>query len=308
MTAAEGIDGFWAESLRQPAPASPPRLTPIAADLDLCEVFDVEFDGWAGDPVRAWLLLPRERSGPVPGLVHFIGYGSGRGFAHSWTLYPAAGFAVLVMDNRGQGSPHLPGSTVDAGFFEEPGGGTGFATRGITSPETYYYRRLFVDAHHAVDALRAAPGVDPERTGVVGGSQGGALALAAAALNPATAFVVAEVPFLADIPRGVALAEAGPYTEIAAFLATHRDAQDQVFDTLSHVDVALLGRRAAAPALFTLGGRDAVCPPATVRAAFDGYAGEKSLAEWAFNGHEGGGPHQTADNLRWLRRCAGLSS
>jgi hypothetical protein len=32
------------------------------------------------------------------------GYGGGRGFPHSWLGWPTAGYALFVMDTRGQGS------------------------------------------------------------------------------------------------------------------------------------------------------------------------------------------------------------
>ena len=97
-------------------------------------------------------------------------------------------------------------------------------TRGITSPEDYYYTRMFTDAARAVDTAielagpvrrRGAPGI-----AVTGGSQGGALALAAAALRPDAVRVChADVPFLCDIQRAITLAPHAPYTEIPEFLA-----------------------------------------------------------------------------------------
>jgi cephalosporin-C deacetylase len=55
-------------------------------------------------------------------------------------------------------------------------------TQGILDPATYYYRRLITDAVRAVEAVRSHPAVDPQRIAVTGGSQGGALTLAAASL------------------------------------------------------------------------------------------------------------------------------
>ncbi len=47
-------------------------------------VHDVTFAGFGGHPVRAWLTLPAQRSGPLPGVVEFIGYGGGRGLPIDW--------------------------------------------------------------------------------------------------------------------------------------------------------------------------------------------------------------------------------
>ncbi|MFF4837720.1 acetylxylan esterase [Streptomyces sp. NPDC001315] len=57
-------------------------------------------------------------------------------------------------------------------------------TRGISSPRTYYYRRLLTEAVRAVDAVRRLDRVDPDRVAVIGQSQGGGTALAVPDLAP----------------------------------------------------------------------------------------------------------------------------
>ena len=75
---------------------------------------------------------------------------------------------------------------------------------------------------------------------------------------------------------------------------------ERVFSTLSYFDVAILGRRATAPALFSVGLMDETCPPSTVYAAYNHYGGPKEIREYAFNDHEGGeGFHEVA-LMRWL--------
>ncbi|MFX7845161.1 acetylxylan esterase, partial [Acinetobacter baumannii] len=73
------------------------------------------------------------------------------------------------------------------GDTPDPHGSTaaypGVMTRGIHDPREYYYRRLYTDAARLVDVVRELPGVDATRIAVTGGSQGGALAIAAAALS-----------------------------------------------------------------------------------------------------------------------------
>jgi cephalosporin-C deacetylase len=114
--------------------------------------------------------------------VQYQGYGGGRGLAHQEVLFGLAGFAHLVMDTRGQGSTWSPGDTLDP---DDPGDPShpGFMTRGILDPARYYYRRLFTDAVRAIEAVRSHPDVDPSRVAISGGSQGGGMALAAAALS-----------------------------------------------------------------------------------------------------------------------------
>jgi len=73
-----------------------------------------------------------------------------------------------------------------------------------------------------------------------------------------------------------------------------------VMATLTYVDGAHLARRATVPALFSVALMDATCPPSTVYAAYNAWAGPKEIKEYPFNGHEGGGPFQVAAQLAWL--------
>ena len=160
-------------------------------------------------------------------------------------------------------------------------------TRGILDPAEYYYRRLFVDAVRAVDAARAHPAVDGDRVSVAGISQGGGLCIAVASLRDDVFAAMPEVPFLADIRRATQLIDTRPYSEIVRYLEVHRDSVDAVFRTLNLIDVALLARRARAPALFAVGLMDNI-PPSTVYAAFNAYGGPKEIVEYPYNDHDGG--------------------
>lgn len=70
--------------------------------------------------------------------------------------------------------------------------------------------------------------------------------------------------------------------------------------TLSYFDGSVLARHAAAPAIFSVGLMDPVCPPSTVYAAYNAYAGAKAIYEYPYNGHEGGSFNHEAVQLEWL--------
>ncbi|MGS2616420.1 acetylxylan esterase [Micromonospora sp. LZ34] len=297
------FDDFWADTLGEAADAGwPARFEPYDAGLATVEVHDVTFAGFAGQPVRGWLLLPRHTAGPLPCVVEYIGYGSGRGLPHDWLFWSAAGYAHLVMDTRGQGGRgSLTGATADPDPVGAPQG-NGFLTRGVTDPRHYYYRRLITDAVRAVDAARSHPRVDAGRVVVAGGSQGGGLALAAAGLVDGLAAVLSDVPFLCHFRRATEITDAGPYAELVEYLRTRRDEVDTVFATLGYVDGVNFAARVDAPAFFSVALMDAVCPPSTVFAAYNHCASpDKEIAVWPYNGHEGGAAFQRRAQLRWLR-------
>ena len=269
------------------------------AGLSLVEAFDVTFNSYGGHPIKAWLILPRQRTAPLPCVVKFIGYGGGRGFPHDHLLWPNAGYATFVMDTRGQGSTWSKSDTPDP-VGSEPAH-PGSMTRGILSPDTYYYRRVFTDAVRAIEAARSHAAIDPARIALTGGSQGGGIALAAAGLEPTVKAVMPDVPFLCDFPRAVTVTPRDPFPEISRFLAVHRDKVDQVYKTLTYFDGVCFAARARAAGLFSVGLMDTICPPSTVFAAYNAFAGkDKSINEYGFNDHEGGGAFQERAQLRWL--------
>lgn len=300
------FDEFWAATLSQARQkGGPARFEPYDAGLATVDVFDLTFSGFDGQPVRGWFLVPRGADGPLPCVVEYIGYGGGRGLAHERLFWSAAGYAHLVMDTRGQGSA---GSSVsdtpdpNAGSAQTPG----FMTRGVTDPQTYYYRRVFTDAVRAVDAAREHPSVDAGRVVVAGGSQGGGITLAAAGLAEGLAAALPDVPFLCHYRHATEITDAYPYQELVTYCRTHRGEADRVFSTLRYFDGVNFAARATAPTLFSVALMDAVCPPSTVFAAFNHYAGErKDITIWPYNGHEGGAGFNQAAQRAYLATLFG---
>jgi cephalosporin-C deacetylase len=300
LTAPAALDAFWATTLAEARRHDlAARFSPIDNRLAVIDTFDASFAGFGGATISAWLHLPANRQGPLPVVVEFLGYGGGRGLPHERVLWAAAGYAHFVMDTRGQGSAWSVGDTADPGATGAPFH-PGFMTQGILDPATYYYRRVFTDGVRAVEAARTHEAIDPTRVALTGGSQGGGISLAVAALVPDVVAVMPDVPFLSDFPRAITIADTNPYEEIVRYLKAHRDHVDRALATLAHFDVAILGRRATAPALFSVGLMDLICPPSTVYAAYNHYAGPKEIREYPFNDHEGGQGFHDIQKLAWL--------
>lgn len=308
LEAPPDLDDFWAGTIAGlPEPAA--SYLQVSSGLATVETWDVELAGCDGAPVRAWLHLPAGplRSGPLPGVVQFQGYNGGRGLAHEHVLWASAGYAHLVVDTRGQGSGWTTGATGD------PAGSgpaqPGFLTRGVESPHTYYYRRVYADAVAALEVLRSHPLVDPSRVAVAGGSQGGGISTSVAALAPSSvAAVLPDVPFLCDFRRAASVAQAEPYLELVRYLAAHPSSVASTFATLAYVDAAVLAPRATAPAYFSVALMDLTCPPSTVFAAYNAYGGPKQIEVYEFNDHEGGAAHHQARQLSWLAEVLGSAS
>lgn len=296
------FDGFWQSTLEE-ARSSPLNATFERVDYGLTaqEMFDVTFAGFGGQPVKGWLILPKKRSGKLPCVVEYIGYGGGRSFAIDWLLWASAGYAHFVMDTRGQGSTWSAGDTPD--LYSEGGNAhyPGSMTKGILDPKHYYYRRVFTDAVRAIEAARSHPEVEASQIAVTGGSQGGGITIATAGLASGVVAAMPDVPFLCHYRRATEIEDTYPYKEIAEFCHVHRDKVDIVFRTLSYFDGVNFAARAKAKTLFSVGLMDKICPPSTVYAAFNHWAGEKDIKVYPYNGHEGGGSYQTVEKLRFIK-------
>jgi cephalosporin-C deacetylase len=274
----DDFDDFWSRTIELAREHDiAVGTTPVETNLTTIEVHELTFAGFGGHPIRAWLRLPRHRTGQLPAVVEFHGYAGGRGAPIDDLLWSSAGYAHLVMDVRGC----LPG--------------------GIEHRDDYFYRRVYTDAVRAVDAVRALDFVAADRVAVIGNSQGAGIALAVAGLVPDVCVAHFQAPFLSDIRQATRLVCTAPYSEITEYLAVHRDMAEQVFGTLAYFDGIAFARRADAPAWFSTGLLDDVVPSVAVFGVFHEYRGPKQIQVWQYNGHEAGGADDLATALAAFR-------
>ena len=296
------FDSFWARTLAESrALATAPQVQPASTPITQLIVEDLTFSGYGGEPIRAWITRPHSDS-PLPTVVEYIGYGGGRGLAGERLQWAAAGYVHVLMDTRGQGSGWgTGGDTPDP--HGSDGSVPGFMTRGIRSPETYFYRRVFTDAALLIDAVAQLPAVDARRISVTGGSQGGGISLSAAALHPGVTAAMPDVPFLCHFRRSVQLTPEHPFKEIERYLAVHRGTVDEVFETLSYFDGVNFARRISVPVLFSVALMDAIVLPSSVFAAFNHCgSADAEIEVYEYNGHEGG------QTVQWLRQTQWLAA
>jgi cephalosporin-C deacetylase len=135
------------------------------------------------------------------------------------------------------------------------------------------------------------PEVDPERVVAMGGSQGGALTLACAALEPRIKRAAATFPFLSDYRRVWEMDQAkDAYAELKTFFR-HFDPQhereDDIFTRLGYIDIQYLANRIRGEVLMGVGLMDTVCPPSTQFATFNKITATKRLEIFPDFGHEG---------------------
>ena len=280
------FDAFWDQGVAEMQAIDPQvELRPADFQTSFAECFHLTFNGVGGARIHAKLLCPSQAPAPHPALLMFHGYSMDSGDWVDKLGYVAAGFTVAAMDSRGQG-----GLSQDMGGVL---GGTlhGHIIRGLDdASEKLLFRQIFLDTAELARIVMAMPDVDETRVGAVGGSQGGGLTLACAALEPRIWRAAPIFPFLSDYQRVWELdLDATAYIELRDYFRRfdpRHERETAVFTRLGYIDVQHLCPRIEAEVLFATSLRDTTCPPSTQFAAYNKIRAPKSMVLYPDFGHE----------------------
>lgn len=283
LTKQSDFEEFWQNTLARLAevPADY-RLTPREYPVKGVRVFQISYAGFENANIDGWLAIP-EGSGPHPGLVLYHGYNWAMdGGIHDTVNWALKGYTALHMLVRGQQGKSVDNIVSSTGFV------CGWMSKGIQSPEEYYYRAVYMDAVRAVEVLASIPEVDTTRIGVTGGSQGGALTLAAAALSKIPVVAASEFPYLSHFERAIDFTPQGPYLELNEYFRRYSDPkiEEQAKKTLSYFDIMNLAPRIKCNIWVCIGLVDEITPPSTVFAVYNHLECPKELEVFRYFGHE----------------------
>lgn len=282
QTKKSDFDDFWEKRIREnsnyPLDLSVnERSYPVPG----IKVYDVHFNGFRNSRIHGIYISPVTVPAHTPAAVIFHGYNWNTLMPHYAFKHVIQGIPVFMMDLRGQNvlSP-------DNNQYEN-GGSAGWMTVGIMDPDQYYYSHAYMDGFRSVDVVKELSG--KPNVFVEGGSQGGAMAIAAAALKQDLLFALSDIPFLSHFERSVRLSSDGPYQEIYHYFKVHdplhKTAQD-IYGTLSYVDCMNLASRVTCPVMMSIGLEDAVCRPSSGFAIYNHLAGPKEIRVYPEYGHE----------------------
>jgi len=280
------FDAYWDRALGEMRQTDA-RVELVKSDFQVpyAECYHLYFTGAGGARIHAKYIRPKHVSGPHPAVLQFHGYAHHSADWVDKLGYALMGFSIAAMDCRGQG-----GLSQDSGNVK----GTtqkGHIIRGLDDhPDRLLMRNIFLDTAQLAGIVMHLPEVDPDRVGAIGGSQGGGLALACAALAPQIRRVAPSVPFLCDYKRVWEMDLArDAYEELRLFFR-HHDPQhlreEEIFTKLGYIDVQHLAGRIRADTLLGVGMLDTVCPPSTQFAAYNKISANKGLEIYPDFGHE----------------------
>lgn len=191
--------------------------------------------------------------------------------------------------------------TMEQSVYDSLGAGalSGYNTFGLDNKDRYYYRRVYLGCLRANDFLTSLPNFDGQNLVVTGGSQGGALSIVTAALDPRVKGLAAYYPALSDV-TGYLQNRAGgwPHMFRAADGRLSHRSPDKI-ETSQYYDVVNFARRVKVPGLYSWGFNDETCPPTSMYAAYNVIPGKKSLLLALETGHNNV-PEQVAEVNNWL--------
>ena len=247
--------------------------------------YDVFYTGVKGARIHAQVVVPSQVKKEYPALIQFHGY---RGNCGQWITklpYVAAGFIVAALDCRGQG-----------GISEDIGGVKGNTMRGHIirgldgDVDNMLMRNIFLDTVQLARILFAMPSVDENKVGAFGVSQGGALAIALAALEPRIAKISTQYPFLSDYKRYLDMDLAKEASEeLSDYFRLYdplHEREKEIFERLSYIDIQNLASRIKGEVQFALTLMDNICPPSTQFAVYNKISTIKETQIFQNFGHE----------------------
>jgi cephalosporin-C deacetylase len=283
------FDSYWTSSLAELDAIDPKVELRPSEEISsrAAECFNLRFTGVGGARVHAKYLRPRGEKGRHPAVLMFHGYTGNSGDWHDKLSWVSQGFSIAVLDCRGQG-----GLSEDAGSVK---GNTmrGQIIRGLDDPDPkkLLFRSIFLDTAQLARIVMSFPEVDPTRVGATGGSQGGGLTLAFAALEPRIKLAASVFPFLCDYRRTWEMDLAkDAYEELRTYFRLFdplHARETEVFEKLGYVDCQHLAHRIRAEVLMFTGMMDTICPPSTQFAAYNKIKSKKDLVIYPDFGHEG---------------------
>ena len=252
----EDFDEFWDQALADLAkvPIDPELTLNERYSTDTHNVYDVALHS-AGDftgadvIIRGYYVEPKAKKN-FPLQVTFHGSESDTDGPISSPGIPSNGVASLAVYTRGQGLNNRDGRGNPYGYF---------FVNNLGDPSQYYYRGAYLDAVRTLEFAFTLDNVDKDRIYTSGGSQGAALALAAAALSPRKPrFAILSFPFMGNFPL---------YLESARWPADKVNAtgmdRSEVLRTLAYFDTKNIATMMTVPLCLGITLQDTTCPPWT---------------------------------------------
>jgi len=237
-------------------------------------VYHVNIQNYQNARLYGILCVPKA-PGKYPAILNVPGAG----------VYPFAGDVANAEKDAITLSIGIHGIPVnmDPGVYADLGKGalSSYWTYNLDNKDRYYYKRVYMGCVRAVDFIFSLPEFDGSNIVVLGGSQGGALAIITAALDNRIKGLLSLVPALCDL-TGYLHGRAGGWPHVFNDPAHNTPAK---IETSKYYDVVNFARFIKVPGFYSLGYNDEICPPTSMFAAYNVITAPRTLYLVEETGH-----------------------
>ena len=189
---------------------------------------------------------------------------------------------------------------MDVSVYNNLGAGAlnGYQNYNLDDKDRFYYKRVYLGCIRANDFIVSLPQFDGNNLAVTGGSQGGALSIITAGLDPRVKYLAAYYPAISDV-TGYLKGRAGGWPHYFDKNNLAFNNKKDKIETVGYYDVVNFARLLKVPGMYSWGFNDETCPPTSMYAAYNVITAPKSLylaletGHWTF-------PEQTEKLNNWL--------
>lgn len=263
---------------------------------------DVEINCLGPAPVRAYMAKPvnaKKRSLPIIILCRAAGVSGNWCRCQVGECVGNAALAggALSLDINAHGM--LNGQDDKFYHMLENGMLRNYYDHNAADRETYYFRGMYLRLLRAIEYMTRQPEWDGRRILVIGESQGGGQAVAAAGLDKRVSAIVLNVPAMQDLGG----ARVGRRSGWPQPIEGHPNIENSLLDaTLPYFDGALLIRHSRADIYCEMGLIDTTCPPSAIWSALNGAEGKKIIRCVPYRTHSWPtGEHRQEWEQKYLR-------
>ncbi len=260
-TMPDDFEEFWEKSLKDA------RQIPLAPKMTLLperctqtdNVYQVSYNTERfGGRFYGILSVPKA-SGKYPALLRLPGAGCR---PYKGDTYTAQG-KIITLEIGIHGLP----VNLDPEVYESLINGSlnNYWRYGLQDRKSSYYHHVICGAARSVDFIYSLPEFDGKKLVASGGSQGGALSIITAALDPRISYITVAHPALCD--HHASLENRAPGWP--QYFFGDKNPDKNMLETARYYDVVNFARLLKTPGWYTWGFNDTVCPPTSFYAAFN---------------------------------------
>lgn len=273
------FDGFWNAAKKELAevPMDPKMIHMPERSTETVDVYHVNFQNIKNSRIYGVLTVPKAQ-GKYPAILQVPGAGIR---PYSGDLAKAARGAITLQI----GIHGIPIDLVPEVYANLSSGAlNGYWNFNVSDKDIYYYKRVYLGCIRAVDFLVSLPQYDGQNLGIQGGSQGGALSIITAALDPRIKYLSAMYPAMSDM-TGYLNGRAGGWPHIfAGNNLTYYNYPDAI-ETIGYYDVVNFAKILKTPGFYSWGFNDDTCPPTSYYSAYNEIKAPKTLFVVPETGH-----------------------